>query len=178
MMRGMDACHAFRIDAATRPFGRRLRPWLLVAAASMLGAAAWADVATPAGSAGRAAPASAPAFDTSEAACRGAATQAHLNACAHETFLAASAALAEASARVEVPLAPSQRTAWRRVQQRWMAYRTEACRFESSGVAGGSVQPMVQWQCAARLTRERAAELERRPPCEEGDVSCVRPLKP
>ena len=144
----------------------------------MLSSAAMADVATPAGSTGRATPAAAPAFDTSEAACRAAATQAHLNACAYEAFLAASAALAEASARVEAPLAPSQRTAWRRVQQRWLAYRTEACRFESSGVAGGSIRPMVQWQCAARLTRERAAELDRRPACEEGDVSCVRPLKP
>ena len=177
MMRAMDNRHACT-SAASSAISRSLGPWLLAAGASLLGTAALADVSLPVAAGGRAAPATAPTFDTSEAACRDAATQAHLNACAYEAFLAASAALAESNARVEAPLAPAQRTAWRRVQQRWLAYRTEACRFESSGVAGGSVQPMVQWQCAARLTRERAAELERRPPCEEGDVSCVRPLKP
>lgn len=105
--------------------------------------------------------------------CANALTQAQLNACAHEDFLAAQAALAAQLHRVQQRHDPTQRAALRRVQRAWLAYRTAACDYESLAAAGGSVRPMLQWQCAARLTRERTAALARAQECVEGDLSCT-----
>jgi uncharacterized protein YecT (DUF1311 family) len=41
-------------------------------------------------------------------------------------------------------------------------------------VQGGSAQGVVNWQCAARMTRERLAELAKLGHCPEGDLACVR----
>lgn len=102
-------------------------------------------------------------------------TQAQLNACAYEDFLLAQAELAATLQRVQQGWAGSQRDGLRKVQKAWLQFRTEACAFESSGAAGGSAQPMLQWQCAARMTRERAAALAATVNCPEGDLACVRP---
>jgi uncharacterized protein YecT (DUF1311 family) len=58
------------------------------------------------------------------------------------------------------------------VQKSWLAYRTQACGFEASLLGSGSARPMVQWQCAARMTRERATELSRFMTCTAGDLAC------
>lgn len=63
-------------------------------------------------------------------------------------------------------------------QAAWGRYRHAECTFEGSGVAGGSVAPMVHAQCLTRLTRERTQSLLRHLHCDEGDLSCVRPLRP
>ena len=104
--------------------------------------------------------------------CADAGTQAALNACAYDGFLDASAAISHQLRQVESVLQPAQRTAWRRVQKAWLTFRTEACRFESSAVKHGSASPMVQWQCATRMTRQRSADLSRLLACPEGDVAC------
>lgn len=110
--------------------------------------------------------------------CAQADTQAELNACAYDDFLAASAALAAQLREVESRLAPTRRAAWRKVQKAWLGYRTDACRFESAAVGTGSAAPMVQWQCSARLTRLRSVDLARNLSCREGDVSCALRRKP
>ena len=110
--------------------------------------------------------------------CAQADTQAALNACAYDDFLAASAALAAQLREVESRLAPTRRAAWRKVQKAWLGYRTDACRFESAAVGTGSAAPMVQWQCSARLTRLRSVDLARNLSCREGDVSCALRRKP
>jgi uncharacterized lipoprotein YbaY len=105
--------------------------------------------------------------------CASASTQAALNECAHESFLAASAAMSPQLRQIESALTPSRRTAWRNVQKAWLTFRTQSCQFESKAVEGGSAAPMVQWQCAARMTRERTAALARLASCPEGDIACV-----
>ena len=105
--------------------------------------------------------------------CASASTQAALNACAYESFLAASAAMSPQLRQIESALTPPKRTAWRNVQKAWMTFRTQSCQFESSAVQGGSAGPMVQWQCAARMTRERTAALARFASCPEGDIACA-----
>lgn len=103
-------------------------------------------------------------------------TQAAMNECTNEAFEASQGRLAEALRRVETTLPASRRANWRRVNSRWLAYRTEACRFEAAGAAGGSLAPMLQMQCATRLTDTRVAELQRQAAaCREGDVTCRRP---
>lgn len=107
--------------------------------------------------------------------CSAATTQTQLNACAYEDFLAAQAEMAAQLQQVQERYSPAQRTALRRVQRAWLEFRTQACAFESLAAQGGSAQPMVQWQCAARITRERTAALARLQNCPEGDLGCVRP---
>lgn len=118
-------------------------------------------------------PAAAPAAAPGD--CNRPVTQAQMNACAYEDFLLAQAELAATQQRLQQGWSSTQRDGLRKVQKAWLQFRTEACAFESSAAAGGSVQPMLQWQCAARMTRERAAALAATVNCPEGDLACVRP---
>lgn len=128
-------------------------------------------VATAGGAAAQ--PAAAPSAAPGD--CNRPVTQAQLNACAYEDFLLAQAELAATLQRVQQGWSSTQRDGLRKVQKAWLQFRTEACAFESSSAAGGSAQPMLQWQCAARMTRERSAALVASVTCPEGDLACVRP---
>ena len=158
-----------------RAVARALAFALALALSLALGLAAAAAAATLPGAAreGEALPAAPTATPDMPPGCARADTQAALNACAYDDFLAASAALAAQLREVESRLSPTRRAAWRKVQKAWLGYRTEACRFESAAVGTGSAAPMVQWQCSARLTRLRSDELARSLSCREGDVSCA-----
>lgn len=107
--------------------------------------------------------------------CTAPSKQADMNRFAHEDFLAATAEYSAAYKAVADALTQQRRNLFRSAQTAWVRYRTAVCNFESSGVQGGSVQPMVKWQCDARMTRERTAELRALIDCKEGDVTCVRP---
>lgn len=104
-------------------------------------------------------------------------TQMQLNACAQQDFVAASAAYSASYRQLSQSVGNKQRQLLRQVQSDWIRFRAKACEFEQNAVAGGSAAPMVFWQCQARMTRERTAELQRHLTCEEGDISCVRPAK-
>ena len=117
--------------------------------------------ATPAGKA--------PATD-----CANATTQARMNECANEDFLTATAGYAASYKTLSDRMSVTQKDQFRRTQKLWIQYRTAACNFESSGVAGGSARPMVKSQCDARMTRARTAELAALANCKEGDLSCPR----
>lgn len=132
--------------------------WIVVAMAAATGHSAMAQTAK-----------SVPAKD-----CASAATQARMNECAYEDFLAATAGYAASYKAISDKLAGRQRDQFRRTQKRWIQYRTAGCNFESSGVQGGSAQGMVKWRCDARMTRVRTAELEKWASCQEGDLSCLR----
>ena len=104
--------------------------------------------------------------------CANGATQAALNECAFESFLESSAAMSGQLRQIEAALSPTQRPLWRRVQKAWLTYQTQTCQFEASTVGKGSAAPMIQWQCADRLTKLRTTELMRLTSCPEGDLSC------
>jgi uncharacterized protein YecT (DUF1311 family) len=57
-------------------------------------------------------------------------------------------------------------------QHRWEQYRRAACDFQSSGAAGGSIQPMVNSYCWQAYTIDRLKVLNYLLTCTEGDVSC------
>ena len=101
-------------------------------------------------------------------------TQAALNACAFQDFESATAAYSLAYKTLSQSVGNPQRKLLRQVQTEWIQYRVKACEFEKSGIEGGSAAPMINWQCQARMTRERTAELQRFLDCQEGDLSCVR----
>lgn len=142
---------------------------LIQAGASALGAppAAASDPASPASAA------AARGLVDGSPDCGAAITQAAMNACARDAFEAASAVYAQRYAALHRSLPTEQRERLRRMQGAWLQYRTAACRFESGPSAGGSVQALIYWQCAARMTRDRAAELARLAVCVEGDLSCT-----
>ena len=113
--------------------------------------------------------------DASNIDCQRASTQAELNACAYEDFLVTQAGMADELKRLQTGFSAEQRAGLRRVQRAWLSFRTEACAFESRNAGVSSSQPMLQWQCTARLTRERTAVLVRAVNCPEGDLTCIRP---
>ncbi len=45
-------------------------------------------------------------------------------------------------------------------QRAWLQFRDRQCVVEGGQFAGGSMQPMAQSQCRARLTRERTEQLK------------------
>lgn len=101
-------------------------------------------------------------------------TQSALNACAFQDFENATAAYSKVYRTLSQSVGNQQRQLLRQVQTEWIQYRVKACEFEKSGIKGGSAAPMINWQCQARMTRERTAELQRFLDCQEGDLSCVR----
>lgn len=94
--------------------------------------------------------------------------------CVFADFEAASADYAKAYADLRSGLPAAQRKRALRMQKLWLDYRTAACDFEAGALQGGSLQSEIRWRCAARMTRERAAELARQAQCVEGDVTCTR----
>ena len=112
--------------------------------------------------------------DSKHADCKTPETQKAINECAYDDFLAANAGYAESNKLVMDSLQGKSRDLFRRAQKSWIAYRTASCAFESSAAHGGSAQGMVNWQCAARMTRARVAEMNVMGNCLEGDVACVR----
>ena len=109
--------------------------------------------------------------------CTSPVTQADLGRCAYEEFLVATEAYAASYKTLAESLAQKPRNRLRRTQKAWIAYRTAACDFKSNASQGGSVQDMVKWRCATRMTRARTEELTKLTNCPEGDVSCVRPAR-
>ena len=101
-------------------------------------------------------------------------TQSRMNECAYEDFLAATADYAASYKTLSDRMSTAQKGQFQRTQKLWIQYRTAACNFESSGVAGGTARPMVKSQCDARMTRARTAELTALADCKEGELSCAR----
>lgn len=60
-------------------------------------------------------------------------------------------------------------------QRKWIAFRDAECKFQASGVEGGSVYPDILAACEAGLTEARVQDFDRYLSCEEGDLSCPVP---
>ena len=80
-------------------------------------------------------------------------------ACAERELKAASDQLKRARAELYEDLEPRSRVKFRAAERLWLGYRKSNCDAEASVYEGGTIQPLVQLRCVARVTRERAAEL-------------------
>jgi uncharacterized protein YecT (DUF1311 family) len=109
-----------------------------------------------------------------EADCYDSPVQADLNACAGAELKIADAQLNAAYAAVRQRLSEDGQKRLRDAERAWIAYRDAECMFRSSGDDGGSAAVMVDVQCQAELTQERAKYLESVRTCEDGDLSCPR----
>lgn len=101
-------------------------------------------------------------------------TQAAINAAAAREARAADQALNAQYGRVVARLSSPSRLLLRDAQRGWIGFRDRECKFEASGVQGGSAYPMVYSGCLKRITEERTRQLAARARCEEGDLSCPR----
>ncbi len=109
-----------------------------------------------------------------KADCYDSPVQADLNACAGAELKTADAQLNAAYAAVRQRLSDDGQKRLRDAERAWIAYRDAECMFRSSGDDGGSAAAMVDVQCQAELTNERAKYLESVRACEDGDLSCPR----
>lgn len=60
-------------------------------------------------------------------------------------------------------------------QRSWIAFRDAECGFSASGVAGGSVYPLIYSNCTTKLTKARVEVFRTYLKCQEGDLSCPVP---
>lgn len=101
-------------------------------------------------------------------------TQSATNASAVRGARAADQALNAQFKAASARLSPASRLLLRDAQRSWIAFRDAQCKFETSGVQGGSAYPVVQATCLKALSQQRIQQLRRIAACEEGDLACPR----
>lgn len=111
------------------------------------------------------------------AACGPDSNQMELTECAGASFNAADANLNQRYKSILDRLdgQPDKAELLRAAQRAWITFRDAECAFATSGVAGGSIEPMVDAECRTRLTTERTEALGTYLKCEEGDTTCPVP---
>jgi uncharacterized protein YecT (DUF1311 family) len=106
-------------------------------------------------------------------ACAGLQTQTEMNACAAREYQKHDAAMNELYQKLLARLNQRQRALAEDAENAWIGYRDKQCAFQTSG-AGGTIRPLIQYDCLDEKTNVHAAELNRQLNCQEGDPSCVR----
>ena len=105
--------------------------------------------------------------------CKNAETQADLNLCAAKDLQDADQEIGRVNKALAKELGdPAAKTALEQAAKAWDEYRDAECKFESSGVAGGSAEQMVVAYCQAQRARTRTNVLKRILNCKEGDLTC------
>lgn len=99
-------------------------------------------------------------------------TQSELNDCSAKMANVADASLQKFIATYMKRLNPQQIQLFNSANSDWIRYRASSCKFESSGVLGGSVYPMIFDLCMASKSDQRLQELRKLSRCPEGDLSC------
>ena len=92
--------------------------------------------------------------------CEGHGSQAEASGCARREFQAADAELNKAYNRLAGILDAEEKALLKTSELAWLKYRDSNCTFESSQYAGGTMRPMIESFCLARVTRARTAELK------------------
>ena len=104
--------------------------------------------------------------------CQSPQTQTDMNQCASIDLDRETKSLNKTYEDYRTKLTFSQKKKLKEVQLAWIKFKDLACKFEASGVKGGSAYPMVLAICLAEKTRQRNKELEDLGVCQEGDLSC------
>jgi uncharacterized protein YecT (DUF1311 family) len=105
--------------------------------------------------------------------CAAAQTQLEMNQCAAREYQKHDAAMNQVYQQLLAKLTdPRQNSLLVEAERAWIAYRDKQCAFQTSG-AGGSVLPLIQFDCLDEKTNVHTAELSRQLNCKEGDPSCV-----
>ena len=102
-----------------------------------------------------------------QTACDTAITQTDMNICAKNRADSSARRLGRLISELTRTVDSSRARTLSRVQVLWVRYRDAHCRWDSSAVEGGSMQPMWIADCRAALTEARIAELKHSL-CEDG----------
>ena len=111
--------------------------------------------------------------------CQNATTQLQLDECAGASYAKSDKALNKVYREILSRLkGPSEtKTDLIAAQRAWLKYRDAECKFEVSGLDGGSVQPMIYSQCLDALTQSRTKGLSQFLDCSDGTLNCPIPRK-
>jgi uncharacterized protein YecT (DUF1311 family) len=104
-------------------------------------------------------------------------TQMEINRCASSELDAETASINSVYNRYRASLEPAQKEQLKEVQLAWIKYKDLACKFEASGLEGGSMQPYVLAQCLIEQTKTRRKQFESLLRCDSGTTpgsSCDR----
>ena len=109
--------------------------------------------------------------------CNAAADQSTMSQCADQSFRKADASLNATYRQIVARLRDdaATRKSLLTAQRAWLGFRDAECAFSASGVATGSIYPMIVAGCRERLTIDRDRELQRFLHCAEGDLGCPVP---
>ena len=113
----------------------------------------------------------------SAADCDNANDQATMNQCAVQQNKAADKELNALYQQITARLkgSPDSKKLLVGAQRSWIAFRDAECKFSASGVAGGSVYPLIYSNCLTDLTKARVETFKGYLKCPEGDMGCPVP---
>jgi len=109
--------------------------------------------------------------------CANASDQSTMNQCAGQEYKAADKQLNAVYQQITTRLKDNAESKKLLVsaQRAWIGFRDAECTFSASGVAGGSVYPLIYSNCMTSVTKVRTEALKQYLKCEEGDLSCPVP---
>lgn len=109
--------------------------------------------------------------------CANASDQATMNQCAGQEYKAADKELNAVYQQITARLKDNAegKKLLISAQRAWIGFRDAECNFSASGVAGGSVYPLIYSNCLTSVTKVRTEALKQYLKCEEGDLSCPVP---
>ncbi|HST52973.1 MAG TPA: lysozyme inhibitor LprI family protein [Pyrinomonadaceae bacterium] len=92
--------------------------------------------------------------------CENRGSQAEAGDCAYREYKAADAELNQIYGRLAAVLDAEDKAQLKESELAWIKYRDSYCSFESSQYKGGTMRPMIEAFCLARVTKAHAAELK------------------
>jgi uncharacterized protein YecT (DUF1311 family) len=104
--------------------------------------------------------------------CRNPQTQIDMNQCAGSDLERETKKINKTYNDYRAKLNPEQKQNFKEVQLSWIKFKDLACKFEASGVEGGSAYSMVLSGCLTAKTVQRNKEIEALANCQEGDLKC------
>jgi len=99
-------------------------------------------------------------------------TQTDMNACSYANLDSETKKLNKTYGDLIAKLNPEQKQLIKQAQLAWIKFKDLSCKYEASGVKGGSAYPLILSDCLAAKTQQRNKELEALSHCQEGDLSC------
>ena len=102
-------------------------------------------------------------------------TQTDMNICAGKDLDRETKKINQTYNAVRAKLDAKQQQDLKQVQLAWIAFKDLDCKFQASGVEGGSIQPLIVSGCLKEKTMQRNKELDSLLHCQEGNMSCPVP---
>lgn len=87
-------------------------------------------------------------------------TQSEMNETAYANYKKADAQLNKVYKQLMVLLPKDEKPLLVQAEKDWVKFRDSHCKIEASQYEGGSIQPLIHYNCLEELTRKRIAEIK------------------